>query len=217
VSVERVLGILLGTGLGILQPPTVTRRRRRPASTGMTLGRGGQRALLQLAAVAAAALADTVSQPAAKPTSKPIKIPGASAEPLAASTASPKSRVRTSKPRDAEADALLIVRAMIAAARADGAFDPTEQQTIAKALDEAGLDHAERELVLGDLARPMDLAALAAGLDDPMVAAQAYAACVSAVGEASDPERMFLAELAKRTGLDSRATAAIEAGVLRHA
>jgi uncharacterized membrane protein YebE (DUF533 family) len=109
-----------------------------------------------------------------------------------------------------EREALLIIRAMIAAARADGTLDPDERAAIAGQLDQAGLDQEARDFVLREFASPASLDALAREIADPVLAAQVYAACVVAVGQASEPERAWLAELARRTGLAAETVAAIE-------
>ncbi|TQF76983.1 tellurite resistance TerB family protein, partial [Elioraea sp. Yellowstone] len=116
-----------------------------------------------------------------------------------------------SRPVGAEdREALLIVRAMIAAARADGALDAEERAAIAGQLDRAGLEAEARELVLAEFANPAPLEALAAEIGDPVLAAQVYAACVLAVGEPSPGERAWLDALARRTGLGAATVAAIE-------
>ena len=107
-------------------------------------------------------------------------------------------------------EALLIIRAMIAAARADGTIDAEERAAIAGQLDQAGLDDEARELVLKEFAAPASLDGLAAEITDPVLAAQVYAASVIAVGQASAPERAWLAELARRTGLAAETVTAIE-------
>jgi uncharacterized membrane protein YebE (DUF533 family) len=113
---------------------------------------------------------------------------------------------------DAESnEALLLVRAMIAAARADGQIDATERRAIAERLDSAGLDAEARDLVLAEFANPIPLEALVAQVPDPVAAAQVYAASVIAVGEASPAERVYLERLAAALRLTPEAAAAIEA------
>lgn len=215
MSAERMIGALLGAGLGMLTPGRrATRSRRSPAGV-FGMNRSTERALASLAAVAASAIATTMRQ---LPESEPSGQRGSRTGPGSVPTAGhgrPSDRNRTPPQRDAEADALMILRAMIAAARADGMLDLAETQAIAKALDDAGLDAVHRDTVLADLAKPLDVETLARALNDPIMAAQAYAACLAAIGDASEPERRFLDDLARRTGLDASAVAAIEAAVLR--
>lgn len=110
-----------------------------------------------------------------------------------------------------EAMSLAILRAMIAAAKADGAIDAEERGRIAAQLDGAGLSPAARDKVLADFDKPLAPAALAKLASDPMLAAQLYAAAVVGAGEVAAAERAWLDEFAKALKLDRAATAAIEA------
>ncbi len=109
------------------------------------------------------------------------------------------------------AEALLMLRAMIAAAKADGAIDAEERGRIAAQLDDAGLSAAARDTVLADFDKPLSPAALAKLASDPMLAAQLYAAAVVGAGEIAAAERAWLDEFAKALKLDRAAAAAIEA------
>lgn len=115
------------------------------------------------------------------------------------------------EPSAESAEALLMLRVMIAAAKADGAIDAEERGRIAAQLDGAGLSAKARDAVLGDFEKPQSPAALAKQATDPMLAAQLYAAAVVGVGEVAAAERAWLDEFAKALKLDRAATAAIEA------
>lgn len=115
------------------------------------------------------------------------------------------------EPSAETAEALLMLRAMIAAAKADGAIDAEERSRIAAQLDDAGLSPAARDMVLADFDKPLSPAALAKLASDPMLAAQLYAAAVVGAGEITPPERAWLDEFAKALKLDRAAAAAIEA------
>ena len=108
-------------------------------------------------------------------------------------------------------EALLMLRAMIAAAKADGAIDAEERSRIAAQLDDAGLSPAARDMVLADFDKPLTPAALAKLASDPMLAAQLYAAAVVGAGEIAATERAWLDDFAKALKLDRAAAAAIEA------
>lgn len=228
MDAKRLLGTLLG---GVLEPPRRARRpaRRRPVSL-IDIRVGGSRrtaaALGALARLAAEVLAQTTAPapsappapagrtpppppPAAGDAAKPP--PPASPRPAPWGAAQPPPAPAAAPAVEAEdREALLMVRAMIAAARADGAIDAAERAAIAAQLDQAGLEPAARELVLAEFANPASVEALAAEITDPVLAAQVYAACVVAVGEASPAERAFLDALARRTGLAPATVAAIE-------
>jgi uncharacterized membrane protein YebE (DUF533 family) len=115
------------------------------------------------------------------------------------------------EPSAESAEALLMLRVMIAAAKADGAIDAEERGRIAAQLDGAGLSAKARDAVLADFDKPQSPAALAKQATDPMLAAQLYAAAVVGAGEIAAAERAWLDELAKALKLDRAATAAIEA------
>jgi tellurite resistance protein len=115
------------------------------------------------------------------------------------------------EPSAETAEALLMLRAMIAAAKADGAIDAEERSRIAAQLDDAGLSPAARDMVLADFDKPLTPAALAKLASDPMLAAQLYAAAVVGAGEIAATERAWLDEFAKALKLDRAAVAAIEA------
>ncbi|MBY0336851.1 MAG: tellurite resistance TerB family protein, partial [Acetobacteraceae bacterium] len=106
--------------------------------------------------------------------------------------------------------ARLLLRAMIAAARADGQVDAGERRAIAAQLDAAGLSAAERDAVLRDFDNPATPDELAREARDPMLAAQLYAAAVAAAGEISAGERAWLDRLATGLKLDQAARRAIE-------
>uniref|UniRef100_UPI001184C285 DUF533 domain-containing protein n=1 Tax=Elioraea rosea TaxID=2492390 RepID=UPI001184C285 len=108
-------------------------------------------------------------------------------------------------------EALLILRAMISCAKADGTLDAEERQAIAGQLDQAGLDQAARDLVLAEFARPAPVAEIAARASDPVLAAQIYAAAFLGAGEIGAAERAWLEAFATQAGLDRRAAEAIEA------
>ena len=115
------------------------------------------------------------------------------------------------EPSAETAEALLMLRAMIAAAKADGAIDAEERSRIAAQLDDAGLSPAARDMVLADFDKPLTPAALAKLASDPMLAAQLYAAAVVGAGDIAATERAWLDEFAKALKLDRAAAAAIEA------
>ena len=115
------------------------------------------------------------------------------------------------EPSAETAEALLMLRAMIAAAKADGAIDAEERGRIATQLDGAGLSAAARDTVLADFDKPLAPTALAKLASDPMLAAQLYAAAVVGAGEIAAAERAWLDQFAKALKLDRAAAAAIEA------
>jgi len=205
----RIFGAVLS---GAAQPPRrnagrTTRRASGPFGMTQTETRQIGRALGALAGIAAEALSK--SAPAAPP---PKPVP-------AAKTAAPPARRLpeiAAKPEpipqaSAEhAEARLLLRAMIAAARADGVIDRAERTGIANQLDAAGLSPAERDQVLADFDKPATVEELASAARDPILCAQLYAAAFAAAGEVSALERAWLDRLAMALKLQPAARTAIE-------
>lgn len=107
-------------------------------------------------------------------------------------------------------EGLLMLRAMVAAARADGQVDAEERGRIAEQLDAAGLGPAARDAVLAEFDRGATPEALAREARDPMLAAQVYAAAVAGAGAIQDAERAWLDGFARALKLDRAAVEAIE-------
>jgi uncharacterized membrane protein YebE (DUF533 family) len=204
IEAERLLGALLGGGTGI-RP--VRRRRAAPRALagipgGSSLARAAIGAFGAIAVEVIRGMNDRAAQSPA-----PAPAPARGLPQVARAPAPPPP----APDEDAEGqEALLLVRAMIAAARADGQIDATERAAIAQRLDAADLDAAARDLVLAEFANPITIAALAAAVPDPVAAAQVYAASVIAAGEASAPERAYLDKLAAALRLSPQAARAIE-------
>jgi uncharacterized membrane protein YebE (DUF533 family) len=212
----KLLGAVLG---GAAQPPRRRATTRRTASPfGLTQAEQRQvgRVVGALAGIAADALANRRAPEPAAPPPRPTPEPPLT-RPVPASAA-PARRLPETAPRPSAppepgaetAEARLLLRAMIAAARADGSVDATERRAIAQQLDAAGLSPAERDAVLRDFENPATPEALAREARDPMLAAQLYAAALAAAGEVSAEERAWLNRLASALKLDKSAQTAIE-------
>lgn len=105
-----------------------------------------------------------------------------------------------------EADAgLLLVRAMISAAAADGVIDAAERQKIYERLAQDGLDDEERELLEEELANPRTLAELVSEIDAAAppqdVRDQIYFVSLIAIRADSDAEKRHLKDLSRRLGV----------------
>ncbi len=108
-------------------------------------------------------------------------------------------------------EALLLVRAMIAAAWADGQFDADERRQVLDRLAQAGLGADERAALAEELLSPPDLGALLARVDRPELAEAFYMASRLAIRVDTDVERAYMASLAQRLGLAPETVARIEA------
>jgi uncharacterized membrane protein YebE (DUF533 family) len=95
-----------------------------------------------------------------------------------------------------------LMRAMIAAAKADGHIDADEQQRIFRAVNEMQLSADEKAFVMDELAGPADIDAVAAGASCPETAAELYLASLFAIDASRDAERAYLGRLAARLALD---------------
>ncbi|MBZ6077534.1 tellurite resistance TerB family protein [Microvirga puerhi] len=112
---------------------------------------------------------------------------------------------------ESENTALLVLRAMIAAAAADGRIDEDERERILGTLKNAGIDGEGVHLVEAELARPATAAELAAAVKTREAAIQVYTAARRIITPNTVEERVFLAHLSGALGLDPRLVAQIDA------
>ena len=106
-----------------------------------------------------------------------------------------------------------LLRAMIAAAKADGHIDATEQANIFAQMDQLNLTADEKAFVIGELRRPLDIDAVAGGVKSPEEAAEVYAASLLAIDLDNAAERGYLGMLAARLNLDEKLVAHLHATV----
>lgn len=95
-----------------------------------------------------------------------------------------------------------LVRAMIAAAKADGHVTPEEQSRIFENLSALSLERDDQAFVLEELGKPLDIEAVAAEAKTPEQAAEIYAASLLAIDPSGPAERGYLGLLAARLKLD---------------
>lgn len=89
-----------------------------------------------------------------------------------------------------------LVRAMIAAAKADGQIDSEEKEGIFKRLESMPLSSEEKAFVFDELASPLDIEAVVARADTPEHASEIYAASLVAMQPDTAAERTYLEALA---------------------
>lgn len=99
---------------------------------------------------------------------------------------------------------LALVRAMIAAARADGKFDAKESQTIFERIQAANLDPEEKALLLEEMNHPADMDAIVRAARTPECAAELYTASLLAIDVDHPAENAYLAMLAARLKLPAQ-------------
>lgn len=102
---------------------------------------------------------------------------------------------------EAERRSLALLRAMIAAAKADGHIDDAERARIDQQLASLALDRDSQEFFREELAKPLSAKEVAAGADSPAAAAEIYLASLMAIDEQNETERGYLRELAGELGL----------------
>jgi uncharacterized membrane protein YebE (DUF533 family) len=102
----------------------------------------------------------------------------------------------------AEALSVKLVRAMVAAAKADGHVTSAERRRIAAQLPELGLGPEAEALIAEELDAPLDVGRIAALAASPEEAAEIYAASLLVVDPEAPAERGYLAMLAARLKLD---------------
>ncbi|MDO9072896.1 MAG: tellurite resistance TerB family protein [Rubrivivax sp.] len=109
-----------------------------------------------------------------------------------------------------------MLKALIAAAKADGHMDEREQGLVHAELQRTGADAATRTWVEAELRRPVEPTEVAAAATGPEMAAEMYLASLLVVDQTSTMERAYLDALATelrlapslKTDLEARANAA---------
>lgn len=192
---ERLLGSLLSGAM----------HRRLPPQAAMTIGMGA----VGLAVAAWEHFSEQraqAAQPAAPPPLPP-PLPGAGPSPLPPSPplarpVPPPLPAAESPGERAQREAILLVRAMVVAAWADGGIDTQERGAIQDRLATSGLSTEEQEFFLGELDTPPPEEALLAAVDSPALAEQVYLVSLLATRADTAAERAYLQRLQGRLALD---------------
>jgi uncharacterized membrane protein YebE (DUF533 family) len=100
-----------------------------------------------------------------------------------------------------DAQALLLIRAMIAAANADGQITPDERSRILQHLDKAGAAQEERRIVEQEIQSPRPLEDIIREVRDQDTAEQVYLASEIALRGGSATEQRYLDFLASRLNI----------------
>lgn len=109
--------------------------------------------------------------------------------------------------------ALTILRAMIAAARADGSIDATERTRITERLHMSGLGAEAESFLMAELDKPLDLDAIVAAAQTEAQRVELYTASRLAIEPDTRAERGYLDLLAGRLKLPDALVDHIEATV----
>jgi uncharacterized membrane protein YebE (DUF533 family) len=107
--------------------------------------------------------------------------------------------------------AVLLIRAMIAAANADGHIDTQERERILKKLQPIELSVEEQAFLSKELLTPAPLEDIVHHVEDRKMAVQVYAVSRLAIDVDTEVEHQYLQRLAHQLDLDTQTVQAIEA------
>lgn len=97
---------------------------------------------------------------------------------------------------EAQTDPAILLKAMIAAAKADGHVDSAEMTAIRQKLSELALDGDVNDMILTELTKPLDAASIAALADGNVaIATEIYLVSAAVIDVANDAEQAYLADL----------------------
>ena len=105
-------------------------------------------------------------------------------------------------PPQAELHSQAILRALVAAAKADGHIDARERQVIEGEFTRVNHDAELQQWLHSELEKPLDPAEVARAASTPEIASEMYLASLMAADEQNFMERAYLDELARQLKLD---------------
>ncbi len=220
---ERLLGNLLMGGM--------SRNLRRSGRRGLAWGLMGNKAAIGMGLLGAAIAAfehfteksspvqsppsSSYSPPPLPPSSPTSPPPSSHTPPSLPSEESEETIPAPSPPSDETVpppppgadtgqyyDGVLLIRAMIAAAHADGQLDEEERARIVDKLNDEEISDGERDFILRELEHPKSVDELLLSVFTPEMGEQVYAVSLLAIELDTDSERQYLSDLAKRLRLD---------------
>ncbi|QCO67272.1 tellurite resistance TerB family protein [Luteimonas yindakuii] len=116
-------------------------------------------------------------------------------------------------PPQAEVHSEAILRALVAAAKADGHVDARERELIEGEFRRVDADRELQQWLHAELEKPLDPAEVAGAAAAPEIAAEMYLASLLVVDEQNFMERAYLDELARKLGIDDALKTRLEAQV----
>jgi len=99
-------------------------------------------------------------------------------------------------------EAVLLIRAMIAAANADGVIDEEERNRILKKLETVDLSDQEHSFIVKELLSPAGLEDIVAQVKSPEMAKMVYTVSLLAIEVDTDAERAYMNTLAQQLSLN---------------
>ncbi len=127
----------------------------------------------------------------------------------AGATTSPRT-VDMLPPPEAESHSQAILKALIAASKADGHVDDREREVIEGEFSRLDASPEVRQWLQAELQKPLDPAEVARAATTPEMASEMYLASLLAVDEQNFMERAYLDELARQLKLDDSLKARLE-------
>lgn len=113
-------------------------------------------------------------------------------------------------PPDAEHHSQAILKALIAAAKADGHVDDRERELIEGEFRRIDADPQTQQWLHAELQKPLDPAEIARAATTPELASEMYLASLLAADEQNFMERAYLDELARQLKIDDALKAKLE-------
>jgi uncharacterized membrane protein YebE (DUF533 family) len=121
----------------------------------------------------------------------------------------PAGAIQAAEDAVSDDEATTMIRAMIAAANADGHIDADEEARIQRVLDQAGAGDEARRLVAREIRSPASVDALVREAKSPEMASHIYAASLLGIDQHNPTNQAYLRYLAQRLGLDPGTIAAL--------
>lgn len=109
--------------------------------------------------------------------------------------------------------AVTLLKAMVAAAKADGHIDAAERAHISGKLKELNLSAEDQAFLQQELSKPVDLSAFAAAATTPEIGAEIYLASLLVIDLDHETERAYLSQLAAALRLDPALVTELHASV----
>lgn len=106
-------------------------------------------------------------------------------------------------------DSVLLIRAMIAAANADGVIDAQERGRILDKLKSVDMSQEEHQFIVHELLEPKSIKEIIEAVDGDALAQQVYAASIMAITIDTPAEKAYLKDLTEGLGLDAAAVETI--------
>ena len=114
---------------------------------------------------------------------------------------------------ESDQDNLIILQAMIAAAKADGHVDDSEKSRIQEVIQSLGATQEVNDFVQQELEKPLDPAEVARPVSSPEQAAEVYLASLLVADDQNFMEKAYLKELANQLRLEPGLVSRLEAQI----